>query len=45
MQLSVTDPAIDASQISLTVEDLDIAEAAAIYKQHGCLVVRGLMKP
>ena len=29
----------------MPVEDLDAAEAAEVYREHGCLVVRGLMKP
>ena len=29
----------------MSVKNLNVAEAAAIYRQHGCLVVRGLMKP
>ncbi len=45
MKQSVMDPGIEAGLISLSVEDLDVAEAAAIYRQYGCLVVRGLMKP
>jgi phytanoyl-CoA hydroxylase len=31
--------------IELSAADLDPARAAAIYREHGCLVVRGLMKP
>lgn len=31
--------------IELSAENLDPARAAAIYSEHGCLVVRGLMKP
>ncbi len=45
MKQSVMDPGIEAGLISLSVEDLDVAEAAAIYRQYGCLVVRGLMRP
>lgn len=45
MQLSVKEPEITADEISVSVEDLDVAEAAAIYRRQGCLVVRGLMKP
>ena len=36
---------VSADDISVTVEELNVAEAAATYLQHGCLVVRGLMKP
>ncbi len=31
--------------IEVFADDLDVAHAAAIYKEYGCLVVRGLMKP
>ena len=41
----VKEPEISAKEISVCIEDLNVAEAAAIYLQHGCLVVRGLMKP
>ena len=41
----VKEPEISAEEISVCIEDLNVAEAAAIYLQHGCLVVRGLMKP
>ncbi len=33
------------SDIEVFAESLDLDRAAAIYKEHGCLVVRGLMKP
>ena len=36
---------ISVEELSVSIADLDIARAAAIYRQHGCLVVRGLMKP
>lgn len=36
---------ITVSDIEVFAESLDIARAAAIYQEHGCLVVRGLMKP
>ena len=32
-------------ELEVFADDLDIEKAAAIYKEHGCLVVRGLMKP
>lgn len=38
-------PQVRVEDISLSVENLDVEKAAAIYKEHGCLVVRGLMKP
>lgn len=31
--------------IEMSVDALDVAKAAAIFKNHGCLVVRGLMAP
>ena len=45
MMQKVKEPEVSANDISVPVESLDVAEAAAIYLQHGCLVVRGLMKP
>ncbi len=33
------------NDIELCADGLDVARAAAIYNEHGCLVVRGLMKP
>ncbi len=36
---------VTVSDIEVFAESLDIAKAAAIYAEHGCLVVRGLMKP
>lgn len=36
---------ITVSDISVEARDLDPQAAAAIYREHGCLVVRGLMKP
>lgn len=36
---------ISVREIELFADSLDVARAAAIYKEHGCLVVRGLMKP
>lgn len=36
---------VTAEQISVAADDLDPAAAAAIYREHGCLVARGLMKP
>ena len=34
----------DVSKLEVSAENIDIEKAAAIYKEHGCLVVRGLMK-
>jgi len=31
--------------IEIFAEDLDTERAAALYQEHGCLVVRGLMQP
>ncbi len=45
MMQKVKEPEVSANDISVSVEALDVAEAAAIYLRHGCLVVRGLMKP
>ena len=45
MKHKVMEPDITADEISVSIEDLNITEAAAIYRQQGCLVVRGLMKP
>ena len=45
MKHKVMEPDITADEISVSIEDLNIIEAAAIYRQQGCLVVRGLMKP
>ncbi|WP_394793861.1 phytanoyl-CoA dioxygenase family protein [Armatimonas sp.] len=36
---------ITISDIEVFAESLDVARAATIYQEHGCLVVRGLMKP
>ena len=36
---------VTAADIEVWADDLDVSRAAAIYKEHGCLVVRGLMKP
>ena len=33
------------ADIELFADDLDPARAAALFREHGCLVVRGLMKP
>lgn len=36
---------VTLADIELDADDLDIARAADIYREHGCLVVRGLMRP
>jgi len=38
-------PEVGVEQIEFFADDLDIEKAAATYKKHGCMVVRGLMKP
>lgn len=38
-------PTVSIADIEMAADDLDAARAAAIYRQHGCLVVRGLMAP
>ena len=45
MMQKVKEPEVSVDDISVSVEALNVAEAAAIYLQRGCLVVRGLMKP
>ena len=45
MVSSVEETKITAEEISVSVDNVNIAEAAEIYREHGCLVVRGLMKP
>lgn len=36
---------VSVQDIELLAENLDVQRAAEIYNEHGCLVVRGLMKP
>ncbi len=36
---------IKVEDIELSVDSLDVEKAADIFEEHGCLVVRGLMKP
>ncbi|HZP82724.1 MAG TPA: phytanoyl-CoA dioxygenase family protein [Chthonomonadaceae bacterium] len=38
-------PTVRVEDLEVFADDLDVQRAAAIYKEHGCLVVRGLMKP
>lgn len=40
-----TDVRASIEDIEVFATDLDVAEAASIYRRHGCLVVRGLMLP
>jgi len=40
-----TAPTVTVEDIEVFADDLDVQRAAALYKEHGCLVVRGLMKP
>jgi phytanoyl-CoA hydroxylase len=41
----ITEPTVTVEQIEVFADDLDVQKAAAIYHDHGCLVVRGLVKP
>jgi hypothetical protein len=41
----ITEPTVTVGQLEVFADDLDVHKAAAIYQEHGCLVVRGLMKP
>src|SRR5436305_829824 len=41
----VTEPTVTVEQLEVFADRLDVRHAAAIYNEHGCLVVRGLMKP
>ncbi len=41
----IDSPSINVSDIEFQADTLDVHEAAAAYQEHGCLVVRGLMKP
>jgi phytanoyl-CoA hydroxylase len=36
---------VAVDEIEVKASDLDVQRAAAIYREHGCMVVRGLMKP
>lgn len=38
-------PTVTVQNIEVFADDLDVERAAALYQEHGCLVVRGLMKP
>ena len=39
------EPKITVEAIEISVDALDVQKAADIFEEHGCLVVRGLMKP
>lgn len=41
----VTDLKVTVQDIEMAADDLDAGRAAEIFREHGCLVVRGLMKP
>jgi phytanoyl-CoA hydroxylase len=41
----ITEPTVAVEQLEVFADALDVERAAQIYNQHGCLVVRGLMKP
>src|SRR3954452_21726023 len=41
----IKEPTVTVEQIAVSADNLDVRKAAAIYQEHGCLVVRGLMKP
>ena len=38
-------PPVTVQDIEVSAQNLDVRHAAKIYREHGCLVVRGLMKP
>ena len=39
------EPNVTVENIEMSVEGLNVQKAADIFEEHGCLVVRGLMKP
>jgi phytanoyl-CoA hydroxylase len=41
----ITEPTVGVEQLEVFADSLDVKRAARIYQEHGCLVVRGLMKP
>ena len=41
----ITEPTVAVEQLEVFADRLDVRQAAEIYNEHGCLVVRGLMKP
>jgi hypothetical protein len=42
---SIAESPVPLREIEVFADNLDPQQAAAIYREHGCLVVRGLMKP
>jgi hypothetical protein len=42
--MSATTPSVSVRDIELQADNLDPKRAAAIYQEHGCLVVRGLSR-
>ncbi len=36
---------VSIEEIEISVDNLDLKQAADIFEEHGCLIVRGLMKP
>ena len=38
------EPAISVADLEVSVENIEVSKAAEIFREHGCLVVRGLMK-
>src|SRR5690348_338237 len=40
-----TTTAVSVGDLEVFADRLDVAKAAAVYQEHGALVVRGLMKP
>jgi phytanoyl-CoA hydroxylase len=41
----ISEPSVTVEQLEVFADRLDVRQAAEIYNEHGCLVVRGLMKP
>src|SRR5438128_12176850 len=41
----ITEPTVTVEQLEVFAVFFDVRRAAEIYNEHGCLVVRGLMKP
>lgn len=44
MGTAMTEPTVRVEDIEVYADSLDMTQAAAIYKEQGCLVVRGLMR-
>ncbi|MEM7030644.1 MAG: phytanoyl-CoA dioxygenase family protein [Chloroflexota bacterium] len=43
--VTIPTPSVKATDLEVFADKLDLDQAKAIYQEHGCLVVRGLMKP